>query len=309
MAKTIKFNLICDNNPVRTVDDLRNNFSVEDILKYFNNGLLERWLSVRGYVDEYQKVSAINKNDSDISVTQKLIEIFDVEADEDKIRENVFFLEYEKEKKELFDIYRNERVKVEQIIDDYRAGYEKLVKKIYDNPNDISIIKGSIKEIVEGYNWAFVQNHRALFWNIYNISPLTIMCLLMNEKTRDYYLPINVVDENGQKYRDIDIPDFNGVDKKTMYDNIRALIVRQDFSNLLAGNLRDFCGQTDGYWKDIEVEGKYMIIKMEKGSFVRSSNKHGEEFGVEIVNNNFIILDGIDYKCNNMSHHLLYMEV
>ncbi len=34
MAKTVKSNLICDGNPVRTVDDLRENFPIEDILAY-----------------------------------------------------------------------------------------------------------------------------------------------------------------------------------------------------------------------------------------------------------------------------------
>ena len=31
MAKTIKFNLICDNTPVRTIEDLQNNFSIQKI--------------------------------------------------------------------------------------------------------------------------------------------------------------------------------------------------------------------------------------------------------------------------------------
>ena len=35
MAKTIKFNLICDNTPVRTIEDLQNNFSIEDVLNYY----------------------------------------------------------------------------------------------------------------------------------------------------------------------------------------------------------------------------------------------------------------------------------
>ena len=39
MAKTIKFNLICDNTPVRTIEDLQNNFSIEDVLDYYRNGL------------------------------------------------------------------------------------------------------------------------------------------------------------------------------------------------------------------------------------------------------------------------------
>ena len=37
MAKTIKFNLICDNTPVRTIEDLQNNFSIEDVLDYPGN--------------------------------------------------------------------------------------------------------------------------------------------------------------------------------------------------------------------------------------------------------------------------------
>ncbi len=42
MAKTIKFNLICDNEPIRTIEDLQNHFSVEDVLAYYHNGLLLR---------------------------------------------------------------------------------------------------------------------------------------------------------------------------------------------------------------------------------------------------------------------------
>lgn len=52
MAKTIKFNLICDNKPIRKIEDLQNNFSIEDVLAYYNNKLLHRWLEVRDYKEE-----------------------------------------------------------------------------------------------------------------------------------------------------------------------------------------------------------------------------------------------------------------
>lgn len=55
MAKTIKFNLICDDKPVRTIEDLQNNFSIEDVLSYYNNKLLQRWLEVRGYTEELER--------------------------------------------------------------------------------------------------------------------------------------------------------------------------------------------------------------------------------------------------------------
>ena len=77
MAKTIKFNLICDGNPVRTIEDLQNNFSIDDVLAYYNNQLLHRWLRVRGYDMDLEAVSAITSKEP-IEIIKELIRIFDV---------------------------------------------------------------------------------------------------------------------------------------------------------------------------------------------------------------------------------------
>ena len=70
MAKTIKFNLICDNTPVRTIEDLQNNFSIEDVLDYYRNGLLCRWLKVRGYEKELKKAGMSEKQTHDPIVNE-----------------------------------------------------------------------------------------------------------------------------------------------------------------------------------------------------------------------------------------------
>ena len=44
MTKTIKFNLICDEYPALTIEDLQNHFSVEDLLDYYEKGLLAKRL-------------------------------------------------------------------------------------------------------------------------------------------------------------------------------------------------------------------------------------------------------------------------
>ena len=93
MAKTIKFNLICDDKPVRTIEDLQENFSIEDVLKYYQNGLLLRWLEVRGYESEYKKVSDISEIEA-LEIVKELIKIFDVEADEKKVEEGVYMLQF-----------------------------------------------------------------------------------------------------------------------------------------------------------------------------------------------------------------------
>lgn len=305
MAKTIKFNLICDEKPVRTIEDLQNNFSIEDVLAYYNNKLLHRWLGVRGYDSELEAVSAITSDDP-MEIIKELIRIFDVVTDEKKVEESIYILKYLDERKELYDIYEKENYKAKNIIDDYETGYHQLLEGIFENPNDVAVIKANISEIVENYAWILKLDHRNLFYVLRRKSALAIMCLLMNEKSRRYYLPVEVTAEDGSKSFDTDKND----DKKTMFLSICQMIQQSDFENLLGGNLISFAGITDGYWKDLEPKGKnYMIISMEDGDYVRSAGHSGGDLSRSDIRNKFVIVDGVDYKSNSDIHKLLYMEV
>lgn len=292
MAKTIKFNLICDEKPIRTIEDLQNNFSIEDVLTYYNNKLLHRWLSVRGYDAELKAVSAITTDDS-IEIIKELIHIFNVETDEKKVEESIYMVQYQEERRQTYEIYKIENYNVVNIIEDYEHDYLQLVRGILMNPNDVSLIKANIAEMVSNYDWVFELNHRELFWNLMKRSPLGVMCLLMNEESRKYYLPGG-----------------DNEDKKRMFQAICNLIEQSDFEKLLRGNLITFSGMTDGYWKDLEPKGKkFMIVSMEIGDFVRSAGKSGGDLTGSDIKNAFVILDGIDYKSNYSSHKLRYMEV
>ena len=292
MAKTIKFNLICDEKPIRTIEDLQNNFSIEDVLTYYNNKLLHRWLSVRGYDAELKAVSAITTDDS-IEIIKELIHIFNVETDEKKVEESIYMFQYQEERRQTYEIYKIENYNVVNIIEDYEHDYLQLVRGILINPNDVSLIKANIAEMVSNYDWVFELNHRELFWNLMKHSPLGVMCLLMNEESRKYYLPGG-----------------DNEDKKRMFQAICNLIEQSDFEKLLRGNLITFSGMTDGYWKDLEPKGKkFMIVSMEIGDFVRSAGKSGGDLTGSDIKNAFVILDGIDYKSNYSSHKLRYMEV
>lgn len=292
MAKTIKFNLICDEKPIRTIEDLQNNFSIEDVLTYYNNKLLHRWLSVRGYDAELKAVSAITTDDS-IEIIKELIHIFNVETDEKKVEESIYMFQYQEERRQTYEIYKIENYNVVNIIEDYEHDYLQLVRGILLNPNDVSLIKANIAEMVSNYDWVFELNHRELFWDLMKRSPLGVMCLLMNEESRKYYLPGG-----------------DNEDKKRMFQAICNLIEQSDFEKLLGENLITFSGMTDGYWKDLEPKGKkFMIVSMEIGDFVRSAGKSGGDLTGSDIKNAFVILDGIDYKSNYSSHKLRYMEV
>ena len=305
MAKTIKFNLICDNKPVRTIEDLCNNFSVEDVVAYFDNKLLHRWLDVRGYEEELDKVKKITI-EKPIEIIKELINIFGVVTDEKKIEESIYMMEYLEERKELCSVYEKENYKAKSIIDDYQTGYRQLVDGILENPNDVAKIKANIAEITNNYEWILKLNHRDLFYILKGKSVLAIMCLLMNEKSRSYYLPIKKSNEDGTVVDDIS----SNSDKEYMFKKICSMITEAEFKSDLGEHLITFSGITDGYWKDLETKDKkYMIINMESGDFVRSAGASGGDLGRADILNKFVILDGIDYKSNSAAHEILYMEV
>ncbi len=305
MAKTIKFNLICDNEPVRTIEDLQNNFSIEDMLTYYENGLLLRWLDVRGYAEEYDQVSKITSTDP-IEIIKNLIAVFRMESDEAKIAESVYILRYLKEKKELCAIYEKQNYQRQALIDDYETGYRELIAGILENPCDAAKIKAGISEIVRNYPYLLELNHRNLFYVFMQKSQLALMCLMMNEQARKYYLPVITIDETGVEIKDIN----SNADKEAMYVALCQLIATTNFRNNLEGYIISFSGKTEGYWKNLEVkEKKYMIISMQEGDGVRSAGKTGGDLAYKDIYGQFVILDGIDYESNNDKHQLLYMEV
>lgn len=328
MAKTIKFNLICDDKPVRTIEDLQENFSIEDVLKYYQNGLLLRWLEVRGYEAEYKKVSEIREIEA-LEIVKELIKIFDIEADEKKVEEGVYMLQFLEERKELCEAYKQDSFKAQGIIDDYQSGFKQLIDGIIENPNDVARIKANIAELMSGYKWAMDLNHRQLFWELKELSPLAIMCFLMNDEARKYYLPMpvrkdNVSDEEEKKVNiaaaafvkkeddstAVSYDTENNADKRNMYNAICSMLESSDFVSRLGDNLHIFAGVTDGYWKDLEIKGKkYMIISMESGDYVRSAGLQGGDLASTDIENKFVIVDGIDYKSNSSYRQLLYMEV
>ncbi|MDY5412615.1 MAG: hypothetical protein SPG57_01905 [Limosilactobacillus mucosae] len=310
MAKTIKFNLICDGQPVRTIEDLQENFSVEDMLGYFESGLLLRWLKVRDYKDEYKEVSEISTKD-DLEIAKKLIKIFNVETDEKEIAKDVYVLQFLKERNQKISKYDSNRLETDEIVKNYTKEYADLVKEIMDNSDDISRIKANITEIVNNYKPVLQLNYRELFWKMADRDYLlVIMCFLMNSVTRKYYLDAGQP-ENNEENMDTTIKK----DKEKIYEKICSYFepsasTKGDIVKVLGDNVSVFDGKTDEYWKDLEVKGKkYMILGIGTRDKVRAAGDHNGDLSYEDVNNKFPIVDGIDYMSNSITSKLMYMEV
>ncbi len=294
MAKTIKFNLICNDYPVRNLEDLRNNFSIEDILEYYHNGLLKRWLDVRGYDEYLIKVSDIDSvNNKDIIMD--LIKIFELESDDNKIREYISILEHIDKRKELLKEYQATNYKVNWIINDYHQGYEAIINDIINNKDDMAKIKANIKEIELNYMGLYKLSYYELYNLLQEEAPMAIFAILMNDNMKNYYIC-------GEDASPGTI---------SIYKKIISLVANKtELKEKLGEELKIFKGDTEAYWKDIEPKDKnFMIIDMEVGNYIRSAGAFGEEISSADVDSKFLILDGIDYKSNSKSKELLYMEV
>lgn len=81
MAKKIRFPLEMENNvQVRTLEELKEHFSLEKVLLYIYNEKLVTWLRDRYLDDIADKI--IELDEGDATFNKKLCEIFDVEYDE-----------------------------------------------------------------------------------------------------------------------------------------------------------------------------------------------------------------------------------
>lgn len=312
MAKTVKFNLVCDGNSVRTIDELKNNFSIEDILYYYENKILHKWLTVRGYEDYLKSVERI-KSEEPIEIITELIMIFEVETDKNKIEESIYSLKLKKEKYDLLDSYIHEDKDNNIVINNFYAGYNKLIDRVLVNSNNISIIKSTISTLINNYFWLLKVDHRKVFYMFLHRAPIAIFVFLMYNETRTLFLPKLVKDKDGNNILDVNQiyqesdKAFFMKDKKKMNKDLIKLASRS--KEILGDYLKSFSKFNSENWQEIEPGGKrFMIINMMEGSFIRSSKQKDIELTNQNVENCFPILDGIEYKSDNY-FEIHYMEV
>ena len=235
---------------------------------------------MRGYSELLEKVNSI-KVDSNIEQIQQLINIFDVECDDAKIKEGIAILDYIIERKRLLEEYNKSNYKAKSVIDDYHSGYDSIINDIIENKDNMPKIKANIKEIEENYMGLFNLNYKDLYNNLVDNAPLAIFAILMNTKMRSYFIS----------------SDYSSKNTNLIYNKIKEFVRNKTvLKKKLGEELKMFKGKTEGYWKDIEPKEKMlMIISMEEGNYVRNAGTFGEELSSTDVNN-FMILSGIDYK-------------
>ncbi|MDJ0732699.1 MAG: hypothetical protein QNJ47_01215 [Nostocaceae cyanobacterium] len=345
MAKMIKFNLVVDNIPIRTIEELKNNFNIDDILEYYKGGILERWLTVRELKDYLKKVKAIHSDD-DIAIARQLINIFQVGGEEDKIDYALEVLRFEKNREARLKELEEKDIRRNNIITAYHQEYEAILNAL--KPTSFTITEWTIDKLTEIY-YVFAELRKLKNKKIYNPDELLqeIFDLLGEDIVKNYQNQIleytekthkkNIISlikeiiENYQKIFEADIVRFyedffelsplaifavlmNKKGRQLFFNNEKINlkineIIQWDFLYHVEPKNKPFRGYpANEYWQDIEPSGQeFMIIRIEPGTFVRNLGKQGESLSSEDVNGKFPILNGIDYKSNNENHKIVYL--
>lgn len=186
MAKTIKFNLQIDGNYVNSIDGLRENFCINDVLDLYKNGLLEKWLKVRGYDEYLSKIEKIDKN-SDNTIVD-LIKIFDMEKDDNAIGNAIYSFAFDKKRIEDLEKFEKSDMKLREIINKYHKDYIDLKTEIVANKENMAFLKSASNEISKNYLQLFQLDYIDSFFYFNENAPLFIYANLMNEKLKYMWL-------------------------------------------------------------------------------------------------------------------------
>lgn len=305
MAKTIKFNLICDGHQVRTLEDLRNHFSIEDVLQYFRDKVLEKWLCVRGYNEELEAIQQISAS-SPYDIIKELVSIFKIESDIDKIEYSTSIITYRESRILADKKYDEKSLKSDSLYSEYFQRYDELIDDIIQHPTEKNRIQAVLSEIESQYAWIFKNDYRNFFYMVREISPLAILCLLMNQFTRKFYIFDEEVPSDDSLL-------FNR-DVKEMYSWIEKSFSKTDYIESLGDNVVKKNNETGSRFVSL-TQKKCLVIKLQmsgnrKNECGISSYADNEHFLTpDSINGKFLIMEGLQYQSENRGNTLYYIEL
>lgn len=281
MAKTIKFNLIMDGKyPVRNIEGLQEHFCIEDVLRYYANGILQRWLANRGYEKELEQVNKIDPAEDHLKVMRKLIKIFQIEADKKKVEYALMVFRDMEERIARESEQAKNSFERNRVIKDYHDGFKALLEHMLENKDDMNALKADARKMEDEYLDLFLLNPRYVFNTFDSIQAYkAVYAMLTREKLN------KVIVENNFAKDYCKIP----------YD------IEEDFIKVRKN--------TQGMWDNIEPnEVSVLVISVSSGAFVKNIDSFDEKIGRE-TNGFFLILDGLAFQSNSSNADVYYLVV
>ena len=301
MTKAIKFNLLLDKYPVRDLEDLKTHFNLDDLLVAYHGQVLHRWLEVRGLITELSLLNEIKSNDELLNASA-LCKLFHKTLSREAIQQAVYPFEFRQQQQHRLERLASQQFKRNEVIKSYHGGYTKLCGEMLEECINYPFLKAAVNTLWADYADLFRVDFNRFFDEFIEKSPLTLLTML----GEDNYRQSGLFTE--ERKESLFLLKLNKTPEKL--SPILSLLSALFGTLTTPSCLQYYSGETDNYWKDLQPKGtKCLILKMEPGNFIRNSGKNGEDLNADAINKQFLILDGIDYKSNNVKHDLVYMVI
>lgn len=196
MATNNKVKLKVAGKWIGSLEALRKNFFLNEILELYHSGDLAQWLLLAGFQNEYEQVVALNGKEN-ISLSRELAKIFKVNCDKDHIN-----LMVEK-------LHRKSPP----------YAYSELLDEICQNNavKKTNTLKALINVLIQDYYDEYKANKMQIFERFVNEAPLAALTILNNPNAFKPFLPAilrynHVENEQDVSPADIDeLSQFSGL--------------------------------------------------------------------------------------------------
>ena len=136
MKKLVKLPLSVNGVLCKSIEDLKENFNIYDLLEHFESGKLEVWLRSRKFDEQLAAIQEIDESLEKEEIAEKIYKIFSLEANRSELSNALMVLEYQDD----FDSKNIERKKIEEIFNKYAQE----IKFTYENK--IQILEGKLED-------------------------------------------------------------------------------------------------------------------------------------------------------------------
>lgn len=184
MAKAIKFSLMVDGYPAKSMDDIRENFNISDLLAAVENGALLRWLKSRSLDDEAAAVEALSKETDIMARAKALVRVVDASISDAEVEEAVWPLKLQAKEKETQPSASGTKVQKDEVISAYHEGYSALCRELEEKSGDYSFVKAAIAQIFADYKGLYLLDKNAFYARYITAHPLVILAMLANQDMR-----------------------------------------------------------------------------------------------------------------------------
>ena len=186
-----------DGQQVRTVEELRENFNLEDVLKHFYSGKLQKWLVSHDYKHELDQVKDIASSNKILDVSSKLLDIFKIEYDKKELKhfidelnqcESIAQQAVVGDSSEQRNTKRTASLSKKATSSTYDK-YKRLVDEICMHDHKIDLIKQKIDIIVRKYYKHYLNERLGLITRFTKEAPYAFLAIIDNPKAFNPFLP------------------------------------------------------------------------------------------------------------------------